>query len=56
MLFRSLVVGGCLFVMNPGYVELLVEREIGRIMLWISIVLQVIGLFVIKWLTHPKIR
>ena len=51
-----LVVGGALFIMNPGYVELLVEREIGRIMLWISIVLQVIGLFVIKWLTHPKIR
>ncbi len=51
-----ILVAGGLYWLNPSYMHLLVEREIGRIMLWISIGMQVLGMIIIYWLTHPKIR
>ena len=49
-------VGLSLAILNPGYMDLLLEREIGRIMLYGAIMLMVIGVISIRWLTHPKIR
>jgi tight adherence protein B len=51
-----IVVAGGLQLLNPNYLQLLLERDIGRIMLWISIILQLAGMAIIRWLTSPKIR
>ena len=45
-----------LFVLNSDYIQVLLDRENGRIMLWAALAMQLTGFGLIRWLTHPKIR
>jgi tight adherence protein B len=43
------------YYINPTYVSLLFEEELGRTMLFYAIVLQILGAFVIKRIIDIKI-
>ena len=43
------------YYINPGYVSLLFEEELGRTMLLYAILLQIAGAFVIKKIVNIKI-
>ena len=51
-----LAVGIGLFAINPAYLRLLVEQPTGRLMLWVAIGLQLVGIGIIRWQTTPRIQ
>jgi tight adherence protein B len=50
-----LVLGSIIFAMNAEYMKILVEREIGRVMIAAAAVMQVTGFFIIRKIIHIKV-
>jgi tight adherence protein B len=50
-----LVLGSIIFAMNAEYMKILVEREIGRVMIAGAAIMQVTGFFIIRKIIHIKV-
>ena len=50
-----LVLGMIIFAMNAEYMKILVEREIGRVMVAAAAIMQVTGFFIIRKIIHIKV-
>lgn len=51
-----LLIGFCVFSLNPSYFFPLLHEKVGQQLLWTAAALQLIGLGIIRWLTSPRIH